>query len=114
MKKSIQLWVALVFASLVTFSSFAQESKSQVPKWVSEKGYWVVESNTNDPLNHIIRFYNNDNVMIYKETLSGVRLNIDRKKVKIRLTRLLETSALAWEQRKVAEEEKQYVMAILK
>ncbi len=105
--------VAGIF-TLVSISSFAQGSKQTAPKWVSEKGYWVVESNVRDPFNHIIRFYNNDDVMVYKETLSGVRLNLNRKKVKVKLTKVLETSALAWEQRKVTEEEKAYVLAILK
>ena len=110
MKKTI---VAAIL-SLFTLASFAQESRPAVPKWVSDKGYWVVENNINDPFNHIIRFYNNDNVMIYKETLSGVHLNTEKRKVKMKLKKVLETSAFAWEQKKTPEEEKQYVLAILK
>ena len=114
MKQQIKNWVAAALFTITGFVSFSQESQTEIPKWVSEKGYWVVESNNNDPLNHIIRFYSNDDVMIYKETLSGVRLNPNKKRVRMKLKKVLEISALAWEQRKVTEEEKQYVSAILK
>ena len=113
MKKMIGAAIMTLVISLFSFTAFSQ-SKPATPEWVSEKGYWVVEDNINDPFHHVIRFYNNDDVMIYKETLAGVRLNINRKKVKMKLKQVLETSALAWEQKKVAEEEKQYVSAILK
>jgi hypothetical protein len=114
MKKIITSLTIVAIISLFTITSFAQQSKTAVPKWVSEKGYWVVENNINDPFHHIIRFYNNDDVLIYKETLSGVRLNTDKKKVKMKLKSVLETSAMAWDLKRVPEEEKQYVSAILK
>ena len=114
MKKAFTCLAIVTIIGLFSFTSNAQQSKSAVPKWVSEKGYWVVENNINDPFNHIIRFYNNDDVLIYKETLSGVRLNTDKKKVKMKLKKVLETSALAWDQNKIPEQEKHYVSAILK
>lgn len=114
MKKIISTWMIGVALSLCSLSSIAQGEKQETPGWVSDKGYWVVENNIKDPFNHIIRFYNNDDVMIYKETLSGVRLNTNKTKVKMKLKKVLETSAIVWEQKKVSEEEKQYVSAILK
>jgi hypothetical protein len=58
----------------------------------------VVESNT--PLDHIIRFYNNDNELLHKETLTGIKLNPERRKVKMELKKVLESSVLAWEKKK--------------
>jgi hypothetical protein len=114
MKKMINTWMICMAICLFSISSFAQSEKQETPRWVSDKGYWVVENNVKDPLNHIIRFYTNDDVMIYKETLNGVRLNTNRTKVKMKLKKVLEASAIAWEQKKVSEEEKQYLSAILK
>ena len=84
-------WVVVTVLSLISMGSFAQltpfqqERRPKFPRWVSEKGYWVVESNINSPLNHIVRFYNNDNELLYKETLAGVKLNPDKRKVKMKL-----------------------------
>jgi hypothetical protein len=114
MKKMISTWMIGTAICLFSISSFAQSEKQETPRWVSDKGYWVVENNVKDPFNHIIRFYTNGDVMIYKETLTGVRLNTNRTKVKMKLKKVLETSAIAWEQKKVSEEEKQYLSAILK
>jgi hypothetical protein len=113
MKKITSTWIMGAVLCLFSLSSFAQGDKQATPRWVSDKGYWVVENNIHDPFNHIIRFYNNDDVMVYKETLSGVRLNTNKVKVKMKLKKVLETSALAWEQKKVSEEDKQYLAAIL-
>ncbi len=114
MKQQIKNWIAVMLFTTAGIISFAQDTKPGVPKWVSEKGYWVVENNVHDPLNHIIRFYTNDDELMYKETLSGVRLNPEKRKVRMKLKKVLESSVIAWEKKKMTEEEKQYVLAILK
>ena len=99
-------WLVVALLSLISIVSFAQfrpsqqERRPKFPGWVSDKGYWVVESNINSPLNHIIRFYNNDNELLYKETLMGVKLNPEKRKVKMKLKKVLESSMLAWEKKK--------------
>ena len=99
-------WIVVTVLSLISMGSFAQLTSSQqehrpkFPRWVSDKGYWVVESNINSPLNHIVRFYNNDNELLYKETLAGVKLNPDKRKVKMKLKKVLESSVLAREMKK--------------
>ncbi|HEY6504239.1 MAG TPA: hypothetical protein VIZ28_09720 [Chitinophagaceae bacterium] len=117
MKQKIKIGMAAIALSLISLCSFAQEEPSTatpVPRWVSDNGYWVVESNINTPLDHIIRFYNNDNVLVYKETVNGVKLNTAKRKVKMKLKKVLDASVLAWEQKRVPEENKEYVAAILK
>ncbi len=114
MKQQFKVCMIATVFTLTGLASFSQESKMPVPKWVSEKGYWVIENNVHDPLNHIIRFYTNDDELMYKETLSGVRLNPEKRKVRMKLKKVLESSVIAWEKKKMTEEEKQYVLAILK
>ena len=116
-KTTMKSLVSALFC-LLTLSAFAQEQDAtpapRMPRWVCDKGYWVVESNIHSPLNHTIWFYTNEEVLIYKETLSGVKLNLEKRAVKMKLKKVLETAILAWEQTKVKQEDKHYVAAILK
>ncbi|MGZ8516231.1 MAG: hypothetical protein ACXWWD_02725 [Chitinophagaceae bacterium] len=99
-------WLLASVVSLISMLTFGQRVPSQqerhpkFPGWVSDKGYWVVESNINSPLDHIITFYNNDNELLYKETVTGVKLNPEKRKVKMKLKRVLESVVLAWEKKK--------------
>ena len=114
MKQKIKTLLAATALSLISLCSFSQTAQHAIPRWVSDKGHWVVESNIHSPLDHIIWFYNNDNVLVYKETLTGVKLNPEKRKVKMKLKKVLEASVLAWEKKRVPEENKEYVAAILK
>ena len=51
-------------------------------------------------MNHIIRFYNNDNELLYKETITGVKMKAGKRKVKMKLKKVLEASVQAWEKKK--------------
>jgi len=112
-------WILVAFltlAGLVAISQQAESTKSEnskYPRWVSEMGYWVIESNTNSPSNHIIRFYNAGNILVYKETLTGVRLNPEKMKVKMKLKKILESSVLSWEKIKKSSEELAKVKSVL-
>ena len=115
MKQAIKTGIFVLALILIAFSSFSQEEKkAAVPKWVSDKGYWVVEGNIHSPREHTVRFYNNDNVQIYKETISGTKINFKRAKVKMKLKQALESAILAWERNKAPEENKEYVSFLLK
>ena len=105
--------VALALA-LISIGSFAQGSPSSNPKWVSDSGYWIVESNIHTPLNHIIWFYNNDNVLVYKEIVTGVKLNPARRKVKMKLKKVLEASLVAWDEKGRTKEDGTLVKTILR
>jgi hypothetical protein len=115
MKRSFRTTITLLLFSFITMAAFAQEEQpSTVAKWASWKGYCVVEGNINEPLQHTIRFYTNTDVLLYTETLSGVKLKLDKPKVKMKLKKVLENAVLAWEQKKAPESEKSYVAAILR
>ena len=112
--KILRTSIVVVLFSSIAFTGFAQKERSVIPKWVSDKGYWVVESNTKTPLYHIIRFYTNENVLMYTEILNSIKLNPDKRKVKMKLKKVLESTVANWEIRKIAEEDKAYVARQLK
>jgi len=87
--------ITLFSCILLSTAVFGQEAK--MPRWVSEKGYWVIESNINNRNNHIIWFYNNDDQLVYKETLSSVKLNPNKRRVRLKLKAVLESAVWAWE-----------------
>ena len=112
--KQIKNLIAILFFTFIASAAFAQKEKNTPAPWVSDKGYWVIESNVKTPLQHILRFYTNEDVLMYTETLNGVRLNPNKKKVKMQLKQALETSAIAWQRNKKAEADKDYVAAVLR
>jgi aromatic ring-opening dioxygenase LigB subunit len=60
----------------------------------------VVESNASLPRNHIVRFYDNENNLVYSEKLSGVKLNTEKRRVRMKLKKILETAVVAYENKK--------------
>lgn len=112
MKQIIKFSLLAVLFSFVAILSSAQK-KSSSSQWVSDKGYWVIETNKNKPMNHIVRFYNTSNVLVYKETLSDIKLNPQKRKVRMKLKKVLDESVAAWEDKKEPSEELAYVKAIL-
>ncbi len=106
--------LAVTALGLVLSTAYSQQGSSIVAPWASDKGFWVVEGNIHDPLNNTIRFYNNENELVHTETLSGVKLDIRKKKVKMKLKKALEQTLLLCEQHKDHEVISNDVAAILK
>ena len=103
MKKLLVSFIVVTALSLSTFSAHAQ-------RWLSDKGFWVVESNVKMPREYIIYFYNNEKQLMYKEHLKGVTLSVNRRKTRKRLERVLEQSVTAWEKDHVVGEDRQWVV----
>jgi hypothetical protein len=101
--------MALVF---ITFSSYGQETApattSIIPKWVSEKGFWVVERKP--AAERTIYFYNNESVQVYKETITG-KFNLKKRKTLRYIKKILETAVIAWEQNQPFSENKNFFAA---
>lgn len=87
--------IAGFFLCLAALPAAAQEDVRPVPSWVSDRGYWVVENNTDSS---VVYFYNNEHQLLYKERVRGT-LNPLRKKTKLWLTKELEQVVTAWERR---------------
>ena len=111
MKKIIYAIVFTVLSTSFSFSGFAQEdvvtpAKNFVPKWVSTMGYWVVESNIHTPRHNILYCYDNNNVLVYKETKDGTVINVKKRRTKMLLKKLVEQTVTAYVQKqKTAESE---------
>jgi hypothetical protein len=91
-----------------------QHNPPPSPAWVSEKGWWVVESNIHTPRQHIVYFYNNDGVLVYKEKIEGVRINPTKRNTRMLLKQVLESSVLAWENQHRQKENEALVINALR
>jgi len=109
------LTFTLLTASLVSLAQDEDQSSQQrMPRWISDKGYWVVESNINTPYNSIIHFYNNENVLVYREKIDGVKINLNRTRTKMRLKKVLEQSIVAWDKNHSPKQDEQWVAKALR
>lgn len=105
MKPMLSLIVLICF---YTHPGNAQSSKT--PKWLCEKGFWVIQSNIKTPKSATIFFYTNDQELVYKEQITGKRINPERIKTRKRLEAVLSASIVAWEKDGVVKENQQLVM----
>ena len=105
----------IVFVIIITTSCvYSQDKTKKTVPWVSDKGYWVAESNIKTPMNHTIRFYTNDNQLIHTEKISGVKLNFDKRKTKMKMKNALEETILLYTQHRRSEQISEYLVAYLK
>jgi hypothetical protein len=99
---------------LLTIQAAAQYKQSPIPLWASQLGYWVLENNIHNERHYVVRFYNNDNLLVYTETLDGVKLNPTKKRVKMKLKKALELCITAWEKSRQPMANKAYVKNLVK
>jgi hypothetical protein len=120
MKKNFLTFTLTMLFSFATVAAFAQYDEEEkktaapTPKWVSDKGYWVIESNKNNPSTSVLFFYNNDNVLVYKEKVEGIVFNLKKRNTKMQLKKVLDQSVVAYEQRKHGAENEMWVVNVLK
>lgn len=120
MKKYIH---AILVFTIISFTAAAQTERASqtepllnpgTPSWLSDRGYWVVESNVKTPRKSIVHFYNNDHVVVYREKVEGIRINLNRKKTLYRLKAALEQAIVAWEKEKILKENEEIVANALR
>ena len=108
MKKTFKIQALLLGLLMTAVSVNAQEEDSApvasiIPKYVSDKGYWVVEGNIHNKQEHTIHFYNNDDLKVYEQTITG-RLKLNKPKTLMHIKRMLDTAVVAWEQKRPLDE----------
>jgi hypothetical protein len=118
MKKIIIVAPFIVLLSCASITTFAQETENAkpshiVPSWISEKGYWVIESNINNPLFNILYFYNNNNILVYKEVVPGIVINLKKRSIKMRLKKVVEDAVTAYEQKHQSTENEMWVINLI-
>ena len=100
MKKIIITYVVSFALILISFTAFSQNNTrataDETPAWVSDKGYWVVETNIHTPKQYIVRFYNNEHRLVGTKNINGMRLNMKKAKTKMFLKSMLESSLQDW------------------
>ncbi|MBS1921658.1 MAG: hypothetical protein JST17_15530 [Bacteroidetes bacterium] len=114
MKNSVRKLFAVAILSFAMGTVYSQGKFCNKAPWASEKGYWMVESTVQNPLSHLIRFYNNENELIHSEQLNGVKLNMDKKRTKMKLKKALEAAVYLYGQHEEPAEIKNYVVKILR
>jgi cytochrome c553 len=96
MKKVLLLLLVLI---AVTASAQNKKQKSYMPS----EGFWVVESSVKTPKQSTIYFYNNAKVLIYKESLTGRRINLGHKRTVQKLNDVLIQSIAAWQKEQMVK-----------
>ena len=81
---------------LACTTAIAQKSKTQK----EPDGFWVIESNVKTPRQSTVYYYNRSNEVIYREDVSGKKLNTARRRTVRRLNQVLDQSLIAWESNK--------------
>jgi hypothetical protein len=104
------------FFICVSAAASAQEEavNNRTPRFVSEKGYWVIKSNVNQPKEAVVYFYNLQHELVYEEEVKNTKLNINRTKVKMRLKKALEQAIAVHEQGGVASKDRILVSVLRK
>jgi hypothetical protein len=92
MKKNLVALAIVMLFLFFTNSVFAQEKQNYIP----EKGYWQLVSNLQDKKTVTVRFYTDQNEMIYEETLNNTKMNPNRKKVRRQLYYALQDAYSQW------------------
>lgn len=87
---------------------------SKSPRWVSDKGFWQIETNIYTPDNSVVYFYNNQKILVYKEHVQGVVLNLNRVRTKMKLKKALENALTAWNKNQPIQNDQQLLSALKK
>jgi hypothetical protein len=114
MKQKTKTLIGFLFLLMIAGTANSQDKQDHTVPWVSDKGYWNVESNIHDPLNHIIRFYTNDDRLFHTEKLSGVKLDVDKRKTKMKLKKALEQTMELYSKQESPKQISEYLVAYLK
>jgi hypothetical protein len=99
--------VILLIASGVDAQGLNRINKT--PRWVSDQGFWQIETSIHTPDQNIVYFYNNDQILIYKEKVDGIVLNLKKKRVRMRLKKALETTIHTWNRDHLYRDDQQVI-----
>lgn len=100
--------IVLLCISIIGGAAIQTNDKKDMPtpKWVSDKGFWVMKSNIHVKNNCTLYFYNNEKRLVYTEFIEGDVINIKSLKAKMKLKKVLEQVVCDFEKSKTATENK--------
>src|SRR5215204_7041410 len=98
MKHSFIATIITALSLLFSLTTNAQSTEpTKTPAWISNEGYWVVESNKKTPKDAIVYFYSNENILVYKEEIKNKKLKLNKKKILLRFKSALEEAVANYE-----------------
>ncbi|MFD2571552.1 hypothetical protein ACFSUS_12985 [Spirosoma soli] len=100
----LRLTLLVVFFATVSLFAQAQVRKAPI---VSREGFWVIETPAKSR-QCTVRFYTNQNELIYEETVER-RLNINRRQTKRNLNAALEQAMFVWNATHKVPSDRQWV-----
>jgi hypothetical protein len=92
-----KIWLAIVVAAL-TITPLLIPTRSAAQKtgdWIPENGFWEVISNDNDRRQATVRFYDLAGHLVYTEHLTGITIDVKKKKTCRVLNETLQTALAA-------------------
>jgi hypothetical protein len=84
-----------LFLQLIIILFFCSSASAQI-RTPMPAPYWVIESNVKTPRHAVVYFYSTSHQVMYKETIDGKKLNINRPRIRRLLNRSLKEVTLAW------------------
>jgi len=105
LKKIVLLAVFVICANIVIAQDEDAYIKPVPPKWAVKNGFWVIETNTHTPESSIVRFYTNDQELIYTARVDGIVLNVKKRKTLVKLKRALDKVIREWEKNGTIKEQ---------
>jgi hypothetical protein len=97
MKKSAFFFMLSIFmmASLITQAQDTQWKP--IARGQSASGHWLVEQHRDTVATQRVFFYTKDNLLLYKEEVRGIKINVNRDRTVKRLNELLAKVAAEWQ-----------------
>lgn len=113
MFQNLKCAVLGLFFFSVCITAVAQEEAAynKTPRFISTKGYWVIQSNIKQPKAAVVYFYNLQHVLVYKEEVKNVNLNVKRTSVKMRLKKALDKAVVAHEKGRLFSKDEKIIAA---
>ncbi|QEM12145.1 hypothetical protein [Mucilaginibacter rubeus] len=76
----------IITICILAFAAAAVQAQNKI---TNTHGFWVVEHNVDLPRVQTVRFYNDNNKLMYEETVYN-KLNIKRKRTRLALDQILD------------------------
>lgn len=97
-------------ATLLITASLTAQAQTKKESVVPREGFWVVETAPKSRQS-IVRFYNDDQKLIYEETVNQ-NLNISRQQTKRQLNAALEQAMFVWNTTQKVPTDRQWVAVL--
>ncbi|MEO6731082.1 MAG: hypothetical protein ABIN01_07680 [Ferruginibacter sp.] len=111
--RKISLLLLLIgCVSMVNAQATERNTSPKSPKWVSDKGFWVIETNIKTPRHSIVHFYTNEKQHVYQEQVDNVVLNVKKRRTLMKLKRVLDKVMYEWQTNDVVEDQKQLIAVL--